>query len=94
MITSSRYDPSTDGCPVNFVIGLVAVHRHVDPIDVPELPYYIDADLINDFLRDPPEHGHLQFEWEEVTIVLNADRHVDAISSVSTDSESPAMLKQ
>ena len=75
--TIDQYNEDLAGTPLDFVISLVADHRNMDSTSLPELDKYIEGNLINRFLRQPPATGDLRFQWGESTVKLYADRTVE-----------------
>ena len=75
--TTQQYDEKSAVPPLDFIISLVADHRGTDPTELPELHRYLEGDLIDRFLRQPPAAGELRFRWDDVTVTLSADRTVE-----------------
>lgn len=82
--TTGQYDEASGVTPGDFLIKMVADHRGIDPIDLPVLSCYVDGDLVDHFLRRPPEAGEFRFRWDEVVVTLSADRTVE-VAAVSDE---------
>ena len=75
--TVRQYNEASGVTPRVFLIEVVADHRDIDPVDLPTLRRYVDGDLVDRFLRRPPEAGELRFRWDAVVVTLSADRTVE-----------------
>lgn len=79
--TVEQYNEELAATPLDFVTCLVADHRNIDLADLPELHRYLNGDLINQFLRQPPAAGELRFRWDDVTVTLSADCTVEVTTT-------------
>jgi hypothetical protein len=75
-ITKQDYCEDSSETPLDFLINVAASHTGNSPSSLPVLNDRINCDLINIFLRNPPAAGTLRFKWENMVVVLTADRQV------------------
>lgn len=75
-VTRKDYPEEGSQTPLDFLITLAANHTGNDPTNLPTLSDYINGDLINKFLRNPPAAGTLRFKWQSMVVLLTADKQV------------------
>lgn len=62
--------------PLDFLLSLAAEHTGNELSNLPHLFDYVDGDLVNKFLRNPPAAGEFRFKWDSMVVIMTSNKQV------------------